>query len=63
MELYVKTDTIILYDVFENFRNLCLTYYNIYPCHYMSLPEFARDVMLKITGINQENINDINKKI
>ena len=59
MELYVKTDTIILCDVFENFRNLCLTYYNIDPCHYMSLPAFAWDAMLKMTGINLEYINDI----
>ena len=59
MEIYVKTDTLILCDVFENFRDLCLNYYGIDPCHYMSLPAFAWDAMLKMTGVKLEYITDI----
>ena len=61
MELYVKTDTLILCDVFENFRKLCLDYYGLDACHYMSLPAFAWDAMLKMTGVSLDYITDIDK--
>ncbi len=64
MLVYVKTDTLILCDVFESFRNLCLEYYNLDPCHYMSLPGFSWDAMLLMTGnvihfyfFNYANVN------
>ena len=37
-DLYLKTDILILADVFENFRETCLHYYKLDPCHYMSSP-------------------------
>jgi hypothetical protein len=59
MELYVKTDTLILCDVFENFRKLCMDYYGLDCCHYMSLPGFSWDAMLKMTGCEIEYMTDI----
>ena len=59
MELYVRTDTAILCDVFENFRNLCESYYDLDCCHYTSLPGFAWDAMLKMTGVKIEYITDL----
>ena len=59
MEVYIKTDTLILCDVFENFRELCLNYYGIDACHYMSLPSFSWDAMLKMTGVKMELMTDI----
>ena len=59
MELYVKTDTLILCDIFENFRKLCLDYYGLDCCHYMSLPGFSWDAMLKMTGCHIEYMTDI----
>lgn len=61
MELYVKTDALILCDIFENFRELCLNYYNLDPCHYMSLPAFSWDAMLKMTGVELEYMTDIDQ--
>ena len=61
MELYVKTDTLILCDVFENFRCLCLKEYGLDPCHYVSLPAFSWDAMLKMTGVEIEYIQDIDQ--
>ena len=58
MELYVKTDTILLCDVFENFRNLALETYGLDPLHYVSLPSFGRDAMLKQTAVEIELISD-----
>ena len=58
-DLYLKSDFLILADVFENFRNTCKEYYNLDPAHYFSCPGFAWDAMLKMTGINLELITDI----
>ena len=61
MELYVKTDTVLLCGIFEHFRQLCLNYYELDPCHYVSLPGFTWDAMLKMTDVRLELISDIDK--
>ena len=58
-DLHLKTDILLLTDVFENFRKTCLTYYKLDPLHYISSPGLAWDAMLKMTGINLELITDI----
>ena len=50
-DLYLKTDVLFLTDVFENFRDMCLSYYGLDPVYYYTLPNFAIDAMLKLTGI------------
>ena len=59
METYVLTDALLLCDVFENFRNLCERYYKLDPCHYLSLPAFGMDAMLKMTGVELELFTDM----
>ena len=34
--LYLKTDILLLADVFEKFRNMCLKCYKLDSCHYFS---------------------------
>ena len=37
-DLYLKTDVLLLADVFEKFINTCLDYYGLDPCHYFRSP-------------------------
>ena len=58
-DLYLKSDILLLSDVFENFRKTCLQYYKLDPCHYFSSPGLSWDAMLKMTDIKLELITDI----
>ena len=57
-DLYLKTDVLLLTDVFENFRDMCLSYYGLDPVYYYTLPNFAYDAMLKLTGIEIDLVYD-----
>ena len=58
-DLYLKTDVLLLADVFEKFISTCLDYYGLDPCHYFSSPGLSWDVMLKMTRIELILISDI----
>ena len=57
-DLYLKTDTILLADVFENFRKPCLETYGLDPCWYLTAPSFAWDCFLKVTGVEMQLLMD-----
>lgn len=59
-DLYLKTDVTILADVFENFRDLCLSTLKLDPAHYMTAPGFAFDCMLKYTKVKLQRLHDYN---
>ena len=58
-DLYLKTDILLLADVFEKFIKTCLDYYELDPWHYFSSPGLRWDAMLKMTGIKLDLISDI----
>ena len=53
-DLYLKSDVLLLADVFEYFRKTCLKHYKLDPCHYYTAPGLAWDACLK--EANQNNI-------
>ena len=58
-DLYLKTDALLLYDVFEKFISVCLKDYGLDPSHYFSICGLSWDVMLKFTRVKLEKIHDI----
>ena len=57
-DLYVQSDTLLLADVFENFRNTCLKVYELDPVHFLSIPGLAWQACLKKTSIELELLKD-----
>ena len=60
-DLYLKSDVLLLSDVFENFRKTCLKHYNLDPVHYYTSPGLAWDACLKETGQQLELLSDYDK--
>ena len=59
-DIYLKTDVLILADIFENVRNTCVGAYGLDPAHYLSAAGLSWDAMLKITDIQLELFSDAN---
>ena len=56
--LYNMSDALLLADVFENFRNICLNHYWLDPAWYFSVPCLAWDAALQITKVQLELVSD-----
>ena len=57
-DLYLKTDVLLLADVFEEFRNIYIQYYGLDSCHYSSSPGLSCDAILKTTDVKLDLISD-----
>ena len=62
-DLYVQCDTLLLVDVFENFRNMCIKEYGLDPVYFLLAPGLAWEACLKKTGVKLELITDVEKGI
>ena len=57
-DLYLKTDVILLANVFEAFREVCLKNYGLDPAHFYTAPGLAWKACLKKTRIRLELLLD-----
>ena len=58
-DLYVQSDTLLLADVFENFRNTCINVYELDPAHFPSPRGLACQACLKKTEVKLELLTDV----
>ena len=55
----MKCDTLLLADVFENFRDKCIEIYELDPAHFLSAPGLPWQACLKKTKVEVELLTDI----
>ena len=57
-DLYLKTDVVLLANVFESFRRVCLENYGLDPSHFYRAPGLAWKACLKKTGMSLKLLLD-----
>ena len=57
-DLYLMSDVLLLADVFENFRDVCIENYGLDPAWYYTAPGLAWDAALKLTKVKLELLTD-----
>jgi hypothetical protein len=58
-KIYCKIDTILLAEIFQKFRSDMIQFSTLDPSHYMSLPGYSFDSMLKFTKCKLHRLHDI----
>lgn len=59
LRLYLDCDVMLLADVFENFRNLSMNYFELDPVNFYTSPSLTFTAGLKVTGVTIELLTDI----
>jgi hypothetical protein len=59
-DIYLKTDVLLLADIFQNFRQVAIEKYGLDPLWYYSTPGLAWDALFFMTGQRSELITDQN---
>ena len=57
-DFYLKTDVLLLADVFEKFRKTCMEHYQLDPAHFYTSPGLAWEACLKKTGQELQLLTD-----
>ena len=58
-KLYNLSDVLLLTDIFENFRSICINHYGMDPAWYFRAPGLAWDAILKLTKVQLELLSDL----
>ena len=56
-DLYLKRDTLLLANVFENFRKMCLNIYQLNPAEFLSAPGLVWQAVFKKAEVKIRTIN------
>ena len=62
-DMYAQTDTLLLADVFKNFRNMCIEIYELDPAHFLSAPGLAWQAFLMKTEVELELLTDVDMSL
>ena len=57
--MYVQSNTLLIADVFTNFRKVYFDIYELDPAHFLSAPGLTWQACLKKTNVELELISDI----
>ena len=57
-DLYLRTDVVLLTNVFESFKRVCLENYGLDPSHFYTAPGLAWKAYLKKTGVSLKLLLD-----
>ena len=57
--MYIQSDTLLLEDVFENFRNMCIKVYELDPADFLSAPGLAWQACLKKAEAKLELLTNV----
>ena len=57
--MYIQSDTLLLVDIFENFRNMCLETYKLDPVKFLLAPELAWQAALRKSKVKLDLLPDI----
>ena len=57
-DLHLKSDILLLDDVFENFRKMCLKIYHFHPAKFLVAPGLGWQAALKKSDIKLELLTD-----
>ena len=57
--MHVQINTLLLADIFENFRNMCLEIYELDPAKFISVAGLVWQAALKETKVKLNLLNDI----
>ena len=57
-KLYSLSDVLLLADICDNFRSICMNHYGLDPAWYFSAPGIAWDATLKIANVQLELLSD-----
>ena len=58
-DLYVQSDTLLLADIFQKFRNMCIEIYELDSAKFLSSPGLAWQAALKKTKVKLDLLTNI----
>ena len=63
VDMYLQIDTLLLADVSDNFRNMFLKIYKLYPAKFLPAPELAWQAALRKTKVKLDLLTDIDMSL